>query len=360
VWPDALYLTANMFAGNTFKNVRAWALNKAQMYAGAAPAAVMFNLPSKVQGVSVFTGIPSTYHTVTGAPPAGRPNFISVIWSAKLARIWKFHVDWSNTANSTLTGPSNVTLASWGVAPGTVPAKNGNALDTLRERLMVQSQYVNQAGVEAVWLTHTVANPLNASMTSPRWYQINVTGGNVVTSGPRQQSTWMPDSSIARWMPSLAVDKDGDMAIGYSASSSSLFPAIRYAGRLASDPLSTLGQTETSLIEGTGSQTGTFSDGSLRDRWGDYSAMTIDPDGCTFWYTNEYYSASGGNWQTRIGSFKYASCGANFATLTGTVTASATGNPINGATVSVGAARSHQAPTRPPPRPPATLAGLRP
>src|SRR5439155_20873143 len=122
----------------------------------------------------------------------------------------------------------------------------------------------------------------------------------------------------------------------YSAASTSLFPAIRYAGRLATDPINTLAQTETSLIEGTGSQTNTFSNGSVNNRWGDYSAMTIDPDGCTFWYTTEYYSASGGNWQTRIGSFKYASCGANSATLTGTVTASATGNPINGATVSVG------------------------
>jgi len=296
----------------------------------------MFNLPSKVQGVSVFTGIPGTYHNVTGAPPAGRPNFISVIWSAKLARIWKFHVDWNNTANSTLTGPSNVTLASWGVAPLSVPAQNGNALDTLRERLMMQAQYVNQAGVESLYLTHTVANPGNSAMTSPRWYQINVTGGNVVTSAPLQQSTWSPDSTVARWMPSLAVDKDGDMAIGYSASSSSLFPAIRYAGRLASDPPSTLGQTETSLIEGTGSQTGTFSDGTPRNRWGDYSAMTIDPDGCTFWYTTEYYLTSGGNWQTRIGSFKYSSCTSNSAALAGTVTAAATGNPINGATVSVG------------------------
>jgi hypothetical protein len=335
VWPDGLYLTANMFGNNggPFNNVRVWALNKTQMYAGAAPTAVIFNLQAKFGNASVFTGIPSTYHNVTGAPPAGRPNFISVIWSSKLARIWKFHVDWNNTANSTLTGPSNVTLASWGVAPTSVPAKNGTALDTLRERLMVQSQYINQSGTESLYLTHTVANPSDPTLTSPRWYQINVTGGTVVTSGPMQQSTWAPDSTIARWMPSLALDKDGNMAIGYSASSSSLFPAIRYAGRLATDPPSTLGQTETSLIEGTTSQSGI-------NRWGDYSLMTIDPDGCTFWYTNEHYQAATGtsNWQTRIGSFKYASCTANSATLTGTVTASATGNPINGATVTAGAA----------------------
>jgi hypothetical protein len=343
VWPDGLYLTANMFAGNTFKNVRVWALNKTQMYAGAAASSVAFDLPSKIQGVSVFTGIPSTYHTVTGTPPAGRPNFISVIWSSKVARIWKLHVDWNNTANATLTGPSNVTLATWGVAGTSVPAKNGNALDSLRERLMVQSQYTNRAGVESLWLTHTVAHPSNAALTSPRWYQLNVTGGTVVTSGPLQQSTWAPDTTVARWMPSLAVDKDGNMALGYSASSSTLFPAIRYAGRLLTDPANTLGQAEASLIEGGASQCCNFSDGSVNNRWGDYSAMTIDPDGCTFWYTNEHYQSpqpttlATDNWQTRIGSFKFASCTPNSATLQGTVTSSATGSAISGATVTIAA-----------------------
>jgi hypothetical protein len=342
VWPDALYLTANMFAGNTFKNVRVWALNKAQMYAGTGASAVTFNLPAKIQGVSVFTGIPSTYHAVTGTPPAGRPNFISVIWSTKAARIWNFHVDWSNTANSTLTGPSSVPLATWGAAAASIPAKNGNALDTLRERLMVQSQYTNRAGIESLWLTHTVANPANAALTSPRWYQLNVTGGTVVTSGPVQQSTWAPDAAVARWMPSLSVDKDGNMAIGYSASSSTLFPAIRYAGRLVSDPANTLGQTETSLIEGSASQCCNFSDGTVNNRWGDYSAMTIDPDGCTFWYTTEYYQSpqpttlAADNWQTRIGSFKFSSCTPNSATLQGTVTSAATSSPISGATITIG------------------------
>ena len=315
---------------------------KDQMEAGTAAAAVAFNLPGSIRGVTVFTGIPSTYHAATGAPPAGRPNYIAVIWSAKLARVWKFHVDWNNTANSSLTGPSNVTLANWGVAPTSVPAKSGNALDSLRERLMVQNQYTNLNGAESLWITHTVANPGNAGLTSPRWYQFNVTGNTVVTSGPVQQSTWAPDSTVARWMPSLAVDKDGNMAIGYSASSSTLFPAIRYAGRLATDPPSTLGQTETSLIEGSASQCCTFSDGSANNRWGDYSAMTIDPDGCTFWYTTEYYASpepttlAGDNWQTRIGSFKFAGCTPNPATLQGSVTDSATLNAIAGATITAG------------------------
>src|SRR5262249_23964653 len=213
--------------------------------------------------------------------------------------------DFVNTANSTLTGPSSVTLANWGTAPASVAVKSGNALDTLRERLMVQNQYTNLAGSESLWLTHTVANPSNAALTSPRWYQMSVTGGNVA-SNPLQQSTWAPDATVSRWMGSLAVDKDGNMAIGYSAASATLFPAIRYAGRLATDPANTLGQTETSLVEGTASQCCNFSDGTVNNRWGDYSAMAIDPDGCTFWYTQEYYlspqpaSLAADNWQTRV------------------------------------------------------------
>jgi hypothetical protein len=94
------------------------------------------------------------------------------------------------------------------------------------------------------------------------------------------------------------------MALGYSASSSSLFPSVRYTGRLASDPTNTM-QAEATIFSGSGSQSG-----QNLDRWGDYSAMTIDPsDDCTFWYTTEYLKATGAfNWSTRIGSFKFAGC----------------------------------------------------
>ena len=181
-------------------------------------------------------------------------------------------------------------------------------------------------------------------MTSPRWYQINVTGGTVVTSGPVQQSTWAPDATVARWMPSLAVDKDGNMAIGYSASSSALFPAIRYAGRLFTDPANTLGQTETSLIEGTASQCCNFSDGSVNNRWGDYSAMTIDPDGCTFWYTTEYTTnrRSPRRWRRTTGRPESARSNSPVALqilrrCRERVTSAATSSPISGATVTIGA-----------------------
>src|SRR6266436_4162743 len=106
-------------------------------------------------------------------------------------------------------------------------------------------------------------------------------------------------------MGSAAMDQQGNIALGYSASSSSINPQIRYAGRGDSDPVNTLPQAEVHLFDGTGSQTGT------NGRWGDYSDMTIDPvDDCTFWYTQEYYTTTTSfAWRTRIGSFKFPGCG---------------------------------------------------
>src|SRR5437762_11269602 len=134
-----------------------------------------------------------------------------------------------------------------------------------------------------------------------RWFELrNVTSGPVTVF---QESTYQPDATW-RWMGSAAMDQQGNIAVGYSASSGSIFPQIRYAGRLATDPLNALAQAESTLFAGTGSQTGTS------NRWGDYSDLTVDPvDDCTFWYTTEYYSSTSSfNWRTRIGSFKFPSC----------------------------------------------------
>ena len=114
-------------------------------------------------------------------------------------------------------------------------------------------------------------------------------------------------------MGSLAVDGQGDMALGYSTSSSVAFPSIAYSGRLVTDTLNQLPQSETPLVAGAGSQTNKDSSNTFISRWGDYSAMSIDPsDDCTFWYTTEYYDTqthgTAGNWQTRIGAFKFPGC----------------------------------------------------
>jgi hypothetical protein len=312
VWPDGIYMSANVFASSgsqAFQNVQVWAFNRTQMEAGTPSAqGVTFPVASRVGGVSVFSLLPSNARTVTGAPPSGSPNYFSSIYGSYAIRTWKFHVDWTTPANSTFTGPTNTAISTFNVGPSNVPEKDGNNLDTLTYRLMMQNQYTNLNGRESLWLTHTVGN--GGSVAQVRWYELPVTGGAI--GSVRQQSTWAPDLQN-RFMPSLAVDKNGDMALGYSVSDASMYPAIRYAGRLAGDPLNTLTQSEQTLVQGLGFQCCTFSDGSVNNRWGDYSAMTIDPDGCTFWYTGEYYDAhpttkAEDNWQTRIGSFQLPGC----------------------------------------------------
>jgi hypothetical protein len=104
-------------------------------------------------------------------------------------------------------------------------------------------------------------------------------------------------------MGSIAMDKLGDIALGYSVSSGSIHPAIRYTGRVPGDALGSM-ESEATIVQGNGSQTTGLA------RWGDYSSMAIDPsDDCTFWYTTEYIQANGTfNWSTRIASFKFSGC----------------------------------------------------
>ena len=151
-------------------------------------------------------------------------------------------------------------------------------------------------------------DPLLRHATSPagiQWVQVNVTGGNVGTTPIQQQIYPGATDGLHRWMGSVAVDKLGDMALGYSVSSATLNPDIRYAGRLAGDPARHAAADRD--VDASGRHARHAARQLRRQhvhRWGDYSAMTIDPDGCDFWFTTEYYSTTGMNWQTRIGSFR--------------------------------------------------------
>ncbi len=212
-------------------------------------------------------------------------------------------------------------------------------LDVLQIRAMVQNQYTNYSGTESLWATHTVRRANTTGFAAPRWYQVNVTGGTVAANLP-QAATWDADGSnlFHRFIPSLALDRAGNMALGYSKSSSTTFPSFSYAGRLASDAINTFSLTEQNLFVGTASQTGST-------RWGDYSSMTLDPNGCTFWFTTEYANPASQafdmRWKTRVSSFSYASIGqctpvGAGGTISGTVTVTPGGAPISGATVALG------------------------
>jgi hypothetical protein len=279
--PDAVFFTTNNFQlPNTFTGAGVYALRRSTL--GTPTLQVQHVTTSS----SFFSLLPA--NLVDASPPAG-PELVTSIWSGRL-RVWRFSVNWTTPSATTFTQVANIAVSY--SSQGSIPTP-GESVDSLSPRAMNKAQQRNGS----LWLTQTVRTSNHAAV---RWYEVtNLTGTPTI----RQQSTFNP-SNLHRWMPSLAVDKQGNMAIGYNVGSRTLNPAIRYAGRLVGDPLNTLGQSETSLIEGTGApSSGNF------NRWGDYSEMSVDPvDGCTFWFTGEYYATTGANWQTRIGSFKFPGC----------------------------------------------------
>ncbi len=332
VWPDGIYMSANMFdfsSGGFYRGVTVWALNKAQMYAGNPNVQIVsFDI-----GTGDFSLLPANARLQTGTPPPGTPNYFVSTWNFLNAlSVYKFSVDWNRISLSTFTGPEiPLAATSWPnneVSSAAVPM-DGTSLDTVQIRAMMQNTYSRIGGSESLWLPHTVRRANTSGAAAPRWYQINVTGGSVA-SNLLQASTWDPDgnNSIHRYMPSLTVDRAGNLAMGYTASGSALHPSIRYAGRLSSDPINTFSLTEQTMFAGTGSQTST-------SRWGDYTHMTLDPDGCTFWFTNQYYAATGTLYRTRVGNFKFDECTVvGSGTLSGIVTSN--GVPLPDATVSLG------------------------
>ena len=306
IWPDGLYMTANMFdSSSNFREVRVWAFNRSDLEAGLPVRNVVADLGS----ANFFSLMPSNMRTAVGIPPPGRENLLVSESETLFAfEVWKFHVDYSGSGSTFTSSPINVSQTSYTVAASTVPTP-GNSLDTLLERMMMQSQYTNLGGVESLWVNHTVRCCGASSPAGIQWAQVNVTGGSVVTTPVQQQLYPSASDTLHRWMGSLAVDQNGDMALGYSVANATTNPDIRYAGRLAGDTLNTLPQTETSMLTGVtpGTQSGSCGGGTCT-RWGDYSAMTLDPDGCRYWYTQEYYGTTGLNWLTRIGSFSFPSC----------------------------------------------------
>jgi len=188
-----------------------------------------------------------------------------------------------------------------------------NLIDILsvRQRPTFRAAYRRFAdGRESIVTNQSVeAGQVGGSpMAGARWWEIRNPNGTPPTLF--QDATYAPGmtDSIHRWMGSIAMDKFGNMGLGFSVSSDTatgVFPGIRYTGRLATDPVNTMPQGEGTIANGAGSQTSGA-------RWGDYSSMNIDStDDCTFWYTQEYYITSGTNWRTQIGSFRFPDCAAS-------------------------------------------------
>jgi hypothetical protein len=301
VWPDAYYVTFNMFKnGTTFAGPEVCAYNRAKMLLGQAATQQCFT-----KSTSYGSLVPADLDGST-RPPSGSPNYLLSFGTNSL-QLWKFHVDWTTPANSTFTGPATVPVASFSPAcsgGGACVPQSGTTqkLDSLADRLMYRLAYRNLGDHESLVVDHSVTA---GSSVGVRWYELRNPNG---TPTVYQQGTYAPDSSY-RWLGSVAMDHAGNIALGYSTSSSSLHPGIRYTGRLAGDPLGAMTQGEGTIVTGGGSQTGGL------ERWGDYTSMSVDPsDDCTFWYTGEYVASNGSfNWHTRVGSFTLPGCSATLS-----------------------------------------------
>jgi uncharacterized repeat protein (TIGR01451 family) len=339
VWPDGTYsaylMTVHEFnaAGNSYLGQSASAFDRARLLAGDSSAPlVTFGL-----GTSYYGMLPAD---LDGAPPAsGTPGFFFMASPGGSMQIWEFKPDWTTPANSVFgVGAGHTSNYSLSISPYTegctistcdrVPQSGTTRLlDSLGDRLMHRVAFrLLNGGVQTAVLNQTVDvdGSGGSNRTGIRWYELR----RDATSGAwsvHQQSTYAPGTTDYRWMGSIATDGSGDIALGFSASSSSIFPSIRYVGRLYTDTLSTMPQAEITMTVGLGAQTGS-------SRWGDYSNLSVDPqDGCTFWYTQEYNGSTASlPWKTRIGSFKFPTCSA-IATggLSGTVRNAADNNPIN-------------------------------
>jgi hypothetical protein len=315
VWPDGYYTTYNIFNnGATFAGGLVCAFDRTQMLVGGPATQQCFNVGTSIGGL-----LASDLDGPT-LPPAGSPNFILAL-DTNVLDFFKMHVDFTTPANSTLVGPSIIPTAAFSplcnggtcvVQPGTT-----NRLDSLADRLMNRLVYRNFTDHEALLVSHSVTAGTGGGV---RFYELR---SPATTPTIFQQGTFAPDSAF-RWMSSMAFDGSGNMAMGFTTSSSLINPSLHYTGRLTTDALGTMGQGEATIVAGTGSQIGNLT------RWGDYSSMNIDPtDDCTFWYTGEYMGASGSfNWHTRVGAFRFAECGI-IAASDFSITVSPTSQTVN-------------------------------
>jgi len=287
IWPDGYYMSVNRFAPNNTGTYTV-AFERAQMLNGNAAQYVTMTNGLNAGG----SFLPSDWDG-TMTPPAGAPNYFAAVSGGNSLNIYEFHVDWVNTANSTWTGPLSIPIAAYTAIDNIQQLGTAQTLDGVSPRLMQRLQFRNFGTHQSMVTCHNV--DAGGGRAGMRWYEVRNTGAGWTLY---QQGTYAPADGQERWMGSIAMNGVGDIALGYSVSSTTINPQIRYTGRHSADPLGTMTVTEATIFAGAGSQTGT-------NRWGDYSQMSVDPvDDNTFWFVQEYIPANGSfNWRTRIASF---------------------------------------------------------
>lgn len=317
VWPDGYYASYNMFPADTAKCMygKQCVYERSAMLQGGIARAVCFDdgnfNTSYCTADSRVHMLPSDLDGAT-QPPNGSPNFYLTLGGSTSLKLYKFHVDWGQTANSTLTGPIFISVPSYSACPASgscsVP-QPGTAfeLSTLADRLQHRLAYRAFVSHQSLVVSHSVSV---GSGRGVRWYEIRSPNEVPVVY---QASTWAPDSDF-RWMSSIAMDGEGNVALGYSVSSGTTYPGIRFTGRRVGDLPSTM-RGEATIVEGASSVAGDRNP----LRWGDYTSMAIDPtNDRVFAYTNQYNApvSMPPQLRTRIATFDSGMFGACRSGLT--------------------------------------------
>jgi hypothetical protein len=244
-------------------------------------------------------------------PPAGAPNVMMAAGGTQLLGVleddqllaWNVHVDWREPAKTKAVGPARIAVGPYrylcdGQLTHCVPQPGTDRrLDAQGDKIMARLVYRRTGKRERVVAVHSVNT--TAGGGGVRWYELGIDDRRDVTV--HQQGTFAPDA-LFRWMASPAIDKNGNIGIGYSFGGASVFAGQRFAARLANDPKGVLSLRETVLVEGEGAQ-------SLM-RWEDYTQTAVDPvDDCTIWYVGDYVKKDAPSYSTRIGAFRLPGCG---------------------------------------------------
>jgi hypothetical protein len=316
-WSDSYLLTSRDFGNTGGYGISVYGLEKKKMVLGdpnarsvhffldssQVPIATIGDglLPADVDGKLPADGAP--------APVVGTQNIEGPYGATSDAlNIYTLTVDWTH-GTSSLSGLLQLPVDAFN---STFPCGSGRAcipqpgtaakVDFLgyRQRPTWRLAYRKFPGYETMVTNQSVQ--ASAGIAGVRWYEIRRVHG---VFSLHQQGTYAPSDGVDRWMGSAAMDKLGNIGLGFSVSDpTSVYPGIRFTGRKRTDPPGMMTAHEKVLMAGTGSQL------TSNNRWGDYTSLNIDPiDDCTFWYVNEYYqTTSNEGWQTRVGSFRLKGC----------------------------------------------------
>ena len=302
IWPDGYYNPSS--TGDTVIQKHACIADRSKMLEGL-PATEQCVI---IDGVNFLNNADIDGH---GLPPAGAPNIMMAAGGTQLKEnfeddgiyVWKLHVDWKEPKNTAAIGPEKIAVAPYhylcnGQLTNCVPQPGTDRrLDAQGDKIMQRLVYRNSGGHESIVAVHSVNTAAGGG--GVRWYEFRVNKKREVRL--YQQGTYAPDQYY-RWMASPAIDRQGNIGIGYSFGGTPNFAGQRFAARLAHDPLGKLTLHETVLAEGEAAQTNTL-------RWEDYSTTALDPsDDCTFWYVGDYLKSGAASYSTKIGAFRLPGC----------------------------------------------------